>query len=88
MLSIFKSRKNRSFVVDPAVFTCVSMLARALGPALQNDLKELLDSMLATGLRLAFSLFEGKCENKLILATGMYHEILFSLRYFGLIIII
>ncbi|XP_013416422.1 serine/threonine-protein kinase mTOR-like [Lingula anatina] len=41
-----KQRNN----VDPAVFTCVSMLARAVGPALAKDIKELLEPMLAVGL--------------------------------------
>nr|FAA04053.1 TPA: mechanistic target of rapamycin [Lymnaea stagnalis] len=44
------TRKSRHFVVDPAVFTCISMLARAMGPQMTNDVKELLDNMLATGL--------------------------------------
>ncbi|XP_035824600.1 serine/threonine-protein kinase mTOR isoform X2 [Aplysia californica] len=44
------TKKNRNFVVDPAVFTSVSMLARAMGPTLTHDVKELLESMLATGL--------------------------------------
>ena len=37
-------------MVDPTVFTCISMLAKAMGPALYKDVQELLDSMLATGL--------------------------------------
>ncbi|KAH9523104.1 hypothetical protein Btru_065813 [Bulinus truncatus] len=44
------SKKGRHFVVDPSVFTCISMLARALGPQMTNDVKESLDNMLATGL--------------------------------------
>ena len=43
-------RKQKSFVVDPAVFTCISMLAKAIGPGMKKDVQELLDSMLATGL--------------------------------------
>ncbi|GFN76929.1 mechanistic target of rapamycin (serine/threonine kinase) [Plakobranchus ocellatus] len=44
------TKKNRNLVVDPAVFTCISMLARAMGPQMTHDVKELLESMLATGL--------------------------------------
>ncbi|ESO95689.1 hypothetical protein LOTGIDRAFT_214800 [Lottia gigantea] len=44
------SKKHRNFVVDPAVFTCISMLARAVGSNITRDIRDLLDSMLATGL--------------------------------------
>ena len=44
-------RKTRSWVVDPSVFTCISMLARAMGPEMTANVKELLESMFATGLR-------------------------------------
>lgn len=37
--------------VDATVFTCISMLARAMGPSIQQDIKELLEPMLAVGLR-------------------------------------
>lgn len=37
--------------VDATVFTCISMLARAMGPGIQQDIKELLEPMLAVGLR-------------------------------------
>ncbi|XP_054720357.1 serine/threonine-protein kinase mTOR-like [Uloborus diversus] len=37
-------------LTEPAVFTCISMLARAVGHAIMNDIKELLEPMLATGL--------------------------------------
>ncbi|CAC5361665.1 MTOR [Mytilus coruscus] len=43
-------KKYKSFVVDPAVFTCISMLSRAVGNIMMKDVRELLDSMLATGL--------------------------------------
>ncbi|XP_071144772.1 serine/threonine-protein kinase mTOR-like isoform X1 [Mytilus edulis] len=43
-------KKYKSFVVDPAVFTCISMLSRAVGNVMMKDVRELLDSMLATGL--------------------------------------
>ncbi|XP_076451616.1 serine/threonine-protein kinase mTOR-like isoform X2 [Babylonia areolata] len=44
------AKKTRNFVVDPSVFTCISMLARAMGPEMTANIKELLDSMFATGL--------------------------------------
>ena len=37
--------------VDATVFTCISMLARAMGPGIQQDIKELLEPRLAVGLR-------------------------------------
>lgn len=37
--------------VDATVFTCISMLSRAMGPSIQPDIKELLEPMLAVGLR-------------------------------------
>lgn len=46
----YSSKKTRHFIVDPAVFTCISMLARAMGPEMTHDVKELLESMFATGL--------------------------------------
>ncbi|PVD35573.1 hypothetical protein C0Q70_02536 [Pomacea canaliculata] len=46
----YSSKKMRHFTVDPAVFTCISMLARAMGPEMTHDVRELLDSMFATGL--------------------------------------
>ncbi|XP_048250308.1 serine/threonine-protein kinase mTOR-like isoform X1 [Haliotis rufescens] len=46
----YSAKKHRNFVVDPAVFTCISMLAKAMGPQMTRDIRELLDSMLATGL--------------------------------------
>ncbi|KAK7093536.1 serine/threonine-protein kinase mTOR-like isoform X2 [Littorina saxatilis] len=46
----YSSKKTRGWVVDPSVFTCISMLARAMGPEMTANVKELLDSMFATGL--------------------------------------
>ena len=46
----YNFRKHKNFVVDPAVFTCISMLAKAIGAGMQRDVHELLDAMLATGL--------------------------------------
>lgn len=37
--------------VDATVFTCISMLSRAMGPCIQQDIKELLEPMLTVGLR-------------------------------------
>ncbi|KAG8142390.1 hypothetical protein E2320_006314 [Naja naja] len=42
---------DRNLQVDATVFTCISMLARAMGPSIQQDIKELLEPMLAVGLR-------------------------------------
>ncbi|XP_048736860.2 serine/threonine-protein kinase mTOR-like [Ostrea edulis] len=44
------AKKQKNIVVDPTVFTCISMLARAVGPAMIKDVRDLLDSMFATGL--------------------------------------
>lgn len=49
--SLINHRKQKNMVVDPSVFTCISMLARAVGPAMIKDVRDLLDSMFATGLR-------------------------------------
>jgi len=35
---------------DPAVFTCLALLSQAAGDLIRHDIKELLDSMFATGL--------------------------------------
>ncbi|CAH1240669.1 MTOR [Branchiostoma lanceolatum] len=43
-------KRHKNFVVDPSVFTCVSMLARAVGPCIAKEVKELLEPMLAVGL--------------------------------------
>lgn len=51
MYSLINYRKQKNMVVDPSVFTCISMLARAVGPAMIKDVRDLLDSMFATGLR-------------------------------------
>ena len=48
---IYYCRKQKSFVVDSTVFTCISMLAKAVGPAIAEDIKQLLEPMLAVGLR-------------------------------------
>ncbi|GBN02820.1 Serine/threonine-protein kinase mTOR, partial [Araneus ventricosus] len=36
--------------MEPAVFTCISMLGRAVGHTIMQDIKELLEPMMATGL--------------------------------------
>ncbi|KAF9190501.1 phosphatidylinositol kinase- protein kinase tor1 [Haplosporangium sp. Z 767] len=41
--------KNRA-VTDASIFACISMLAQAVGPALEGHLPELLDLMLTAGL--------------------------------------
>lgn len=45
------SRRQKTMQVDATVFTCISMLSRAMGPSIQPDIKELLEPMLAVGLR-------------------------------------
>ncbi|XP_009978293.1 PREDICTED: serine/threonine-protein kinase mTOR-like [Tauraco erythrolophus] len=47
----FAHKRQKSVQVDATVFTCISMLARAMGPSIQQDIKELLEPMLAVGLR-------------------------------------
>lgn len=37
-------------MVDPTVYTCISMLSKAIGPAMCQEVRELLDSMLSAGL--------------------------------------
>lgn len=44
-------RRQKTMQVDATVFTCISMLSRAMGPSIQPDIKELLEPMLAVGLR-------------------------------------
>ncbi|NXC82578.1 MTOR kinase, partial [Cercotrichas coryphoeus] len=46
----FAHKRQKSVQVDATVFTCISMLARAMGPSIQQDIKELLEPMLAVGL--------------------------------------
>lgn len=50
-LSHFCCRRQKTMQVDATVFTCISMLSRAMGPSIQPDIKELLEPMLAVGLR-------------------------------------
>lgn len=57
--------------VDATVFTCISMLARAMGPSIQQDIKELLEPMLAVGLRYVQGIF--------LLATG-WHCLPYGMR--------
>ncbi|ELU01654.1 hypothetical protein CAPTEDRAFT_155489 [Capitella teleta] len=44
------SKKQKSLTVEPHVFTCISMLAKAVGPIITRDVRELLEPMLAVGL--------------------------------------
>uniref|UniRef100_H3B8U3 Serine/threonine-protein kinase TOR n=1 Tax=Latimeria chalumnae TaxID=7897 RepID=H3B8U3_LATCH len=46
----FAHKRQKAIQVDATVFTCISMLARAMGPCIQQDIKELLEPMLAVGL--------------------------------------
>ena len=60
---LFVARKHKSHVVDPAVFTCISMLAKAVGPMVAKEIKELLDQMLACGLRYVDNHGQSMCRN-------------------------
>ncbi|XP_059807691.1 serine/threonine-protein kinase mTOR isoform X1 [Hypanus sabinus] len=46
----FAHKRQKPVQVDATVFTCICMLARAIGPTIQQDIKELLEQMLAVGL--------------------------------------
>ncbi|KAM4652055.1 serine/threonine-protein kinase mTOR [Discoglossus pictus] len=46
----FAHKRQKIMQVDATVFTCISMLARAMGPSIQQDVKELLEPMLSVGL--------------------------------------
>ncbi|XP_078741728.1 serine/threonine-protein kinase mTOR-like [Lampetra fluviatilis] len=43
-------KRLRAFLVEPPVLTCVCMLARAMGPSVTREVRELLEPMLAVGL--------------------------------------
>uniref|UniRef100_A0A8C5WSQ4 Serine/threonine-protein kinase TOR n=1 Tax=Laticauda laticaudata TaxID=8630 RepID=A0A8C5WSQ4_LATLA len=49
-LKDFTHKRQKTVQVDATVFTCISMVARAMGPSIQQDIKELLEPMLAVGL--------------------------------------
>uniref|UniRef100_A0AAQ4QZI1 Serine/threonine-protein kinase TOR n=1 Tax=Gasterosteus aculeatus aculeatus TaxID=481459 RepID=A0AAQ4QZI1_GASAC len=46
----FAHKRQKTMQVDATVFTCISMLSRAMGPSIQPDIKELLEPMLTVGL--------------------------------------
>ncbi|XP_038044243.1 serine/threonine-protein kinase mTOR-like [Patiria miniata] len=46
----YHSKKHKTSPVDPSVFTCISMLARAVGNNIYGDVKDILEPMLAVGL--------------------------------------
>ena len=43
-------RQLRANTYEPAVFFCISMLARAVGPQVETEMKKLLDQMFSAGL--------------------------------------
>ncbi|GAB6019044.1 hypothetical protein CHUAL_000671 [Chamberlinius hualienensis] len=47
--------KRRAVSVDPAIFNCLSLLAKAVGLCIKSDLKDLLDYMFAVGLNPALT---------------------------------
>ncbi|KAL0603436.1 Serine/threonine-protein kinase mTOR, partial [Plecturocebus cupreus] len=55
-LASYVSWRQKAMQVDATVFTCISMLARAMGPGIQQDIKELLEPMLAVGLSILSTL--------------------------------
>ena len=55
--------------VDATVFTCISMLARAMGPGIQQDIKELLERVAAGGIREVIMATNPTTEGE---ATAMY----------------
>ncbi|XP_063292058.1 serine/threonine-protein kinase mTOR [Pelobates fuscus] len=46
----FAHKRQKAIQVDATVFTCISMLARAMGATLHQEVKELLEPMLSVGL--------------------------------------
>ncbi|XP_071805479.1 serine/threonine-protein kinase mTOR-like isoform X2 [Asterias amurensis] len=46
----YHNKKHKTSPVDPSVFTCISMLARAVGSNIYADVKDILEPMLAVGL--------------------------------------
>jgi FKBP12-rapamycin complex-associated protein len=44
------SQKKRVTHLDPAIFACISMLARALKQSIKSEMADMLDSMLSVGL--------------------------------------
>ena len=50
-IRLYVCRKQKNLVVDPTVFTCISMLGKAMGPGIVQDIKDLLEAMMAVGLR-------------------------------------
>ncbi|XP_071544223.1 serine/threonine-protein kinase mTOR [Panulirus ornatus] len=51
-----KDTPSKKRVVEPAVYVCVSLVARGVEGAVRNDVKELLEPMMATGLSLPLTL--------------------------------
>ncbi|KFD55349.1 hypothetical protein M513_03689 [Trichuris suis] len=55
-----ESSKKRAATVDPSLFTCIALIVRAFGSSVHDHVKNILDSMLVTGLSstLSFALYE------------------------------
>lgn len=49
-LLLLQDTPSKKRVVEPAVYVCVSLVARGVEGAVRNDVKELLEPMMATGL--------------------------------------
>ena len=51
--SYLSRRSSRNLLTpDPAVFLCISMLARAVGPNIEDEIRPILDQIFALGLSL------------------------------------
>lgn len=51
----FRRHRAAPYTADPSVFACISMLARAASAVLFNEMKQLLENMLAVGLSQALT---------------------------------
>lgn len=50
LLFLQDNLKKKPLIIDPAVHICITLLGIAVQHNIKNDLKELLEPMLATGL--------------------------------------
>ena len=49
-ISLCRRASRTNITQDSSVFICISMLARAVGPQVEKDIKALLDQMFSVGL--------------------------------------
>ena len=50
LVSLYRRASRTNITQDSSVFICISMLARAVGPQVEKDIKALLDQMFSVGL--------------------------------------